>query len=192
MDSNPLANALRLWAESAPDSLFTGSDWIIACWQARDGRLAVSGLLAATYSLDPDAEATAPAFTRPQVPDAWLGYALDFDGRVFDLVTKRPASSGHLAGVGLVKAKPGTRDDAVVLAWMATGEAAIRVELHRYADAVGRCEVGDPLWWDQQDLFEPLERYRAAACGWPPALPTALAIPDRSERPSTAAWAGPC
>jgi hypothetical protein len=81
VNSNNLAAALRTWAGSAPDSLFSEEPWIIACWQAPEGDLSISGLLAATYALDADEPAPVPPVRRSQ-PYGWRTPS-----------TSRPASS---------------------------------------------------------------------------------------------------
>ncbi|MCD0444291.1 hypothetical protein LO763_11725 [Glycomyces sp. A-F 0318] len=192
MNHDHLTTALRIWAAAAPDSLYSGSRWIFACWQEPDGSLTVSALFAASDCLDAATYDEDDARPDAPIPAPWVEFALDVDGLVFDLVTERPGRPCLLAGVGVAAAaRPGPREDANVHAWMATGKAAIAVELHRHGAAVGQCEVGDPLWWDRQELFEPLERFRAAATGWPPALPESLTAPASRSR-SAVPWNGPC
>ncbi|MEU6858493.1 hypothetical protein AB0B28_06430 [Glycomyces sp. NPDC046736] len=183
MNHDRLATALRAWADSAPVSLFDGSRWIIACWQDPKGHLTASSLLTASNHLSGAGdEETAAVVPDAPIPARWLKSALDFDGRIFDLTVTRPSGPHLLAGVGLAAATPGPRENAIVHVWIAAASAAISAELHRRNTAIGRCQVGDPLWWDRRKLFEPLERFRAAATGWPPILPARFAEPG--------AWAG--
>ncbi|MEU5874246.1 hypothetical protein AB0A73_22150 [Glycomyces sp. NPDC047369] len=192
MNHDDLTAALRRWAASAPESLYEGSRWTIACWQDAEGRLTVSGLLVATWGLvDFEEDPTIRARPNAPIPAWWLETALDLESITNLLASAGPGGPDLLAGVGIAAA-PGPREDAIVHAWLAVADAAIRVELHRHGTWIGRCAIGDPLWWDQRALFEPLERFRARATGWPPNLPANLTAPTTNPRTSAAAWTGPC
>ncbi|MCC3762576.1 hypothetical protein K3N28_05770 [Glycomyces sp. TRM65418] len=198
MHSDDLPTALRAWFAATADHLHRGR-WIIACWQTPQGRLTVAELPEATACLD-DLDGCIIAPDEP-LPAAWLTEALDFHLRMCDHVPARPTGPFGLVGVGLAVTKPAFKPEpelepdaweaATEHAWIVSDDGAFTVELYLHAAAVGRCEVGDPLWWDRQELFEPLERYRAAITGWPPILPatTNPALPVPASSPAD--WLGP-
>jgi hypothetical protein len=190
MITDNLCATLRVWAGPAQDRLAaddtrTPVPWIIACWEDGAGQIATSLLPAATAALQDHLGQIGPG-SEQTVPTDWLKAASDSTAFMSDIVMGEPR---HLAGIGLV-----TRTTAV------TGQDATRIQIaaargtaFTYERQDGGCEarlrfdVGDPLWWDHQAVLAPLERYRAAATGWPPVLPEAK--PARPEAPR--AHAGP-
>lgn len=191
MITDNLCATLRIWAGPAQDRLVaddtrTRVPWIIACWEDGAGQIATSLLPAATDALQDHLGQVGPAPEQEVLPTGWLKSASDFTAFMSDIVMGDP---WHLAGIGLI-----TRTTA------ATGQRAMRIQIaadrgtaftyERHdggSEARLRFDVGDPLWWDQQAVLEPLERYRAAATGWPPVLPEA----DPARPEPSRAHAGP-
>lgn len=191
MITHNLCAALRIWAGPARDRL-TADDpqtrvpWVIACWEDAVGQISTTLLREATTALrgrrsemDFDSDQLA-------LPADWLKAASDFTARVRDIVIGKPE---YLAGIGLITRTTTTTGQRAMRVQIATasGDAFTFEHGDDGGEARLRCKAGDPLWWDQQAVLEPLERYRAAVTGWLPVLPDNGATPARSDSPSAEA-----
>ncbi|MDA1359797.1 hypothetical protein O1R50_09195 [Glycomyces luteolus] len=191
MITDNLCTALRIWTGPAQDRLAaddtrTRVPGIIACWEDGAGQISTSLLPTATAALqahlghaDLDPEQRA-------LPTDWPKAASDFTALMRDIVMGEP---WYLAGIGLVtRTTAATGQHTMCIQIAADRGTAFTYERHDSGSETRlRFDVGDPLWWDQQAVLEPLERYRAAATGWPPVLPEA--DPAHTEPPR--AHAGP-
>lgn len=199
MHTDTLMTALYEWTGPARDRLAIDDPearppWIIACWEDADSTAAVSVLASATAALHHGYDKTDWHSAMP-LPDGWLEAAVSSDTHMRDLTT---GPTRYLAGVGLLtseitgdghwgmRARIAMNDGAFVYEHRDDGPHTARTEARL------RIGLGDPIWWDEQSMLEPLERYRSTVTGGQPHLPETDREPVLAWPSSSAGWPGPC
>lgn len=198
MHTDTLMTALHEWTGPARDPLATDAPkvrlpWIIACWEDADNTVTVSTLASATAELHHRGDGSDGHPVMP-LSDGWLEAAVSFKTRMRDLTT---GPTRYLAGVGLLTGETAGDGRWAMHARIAMNGGAFMYE-HRDggrhgtgAEARMRIDLNSPIWWNEQSVLEPLERYRAADTGDRLHLPGTALKPAPIWPSSIPNWLGP-
>ncbi len=198
MHTDTLMTALHEGAGPARDRLTTGAPevrppWIIACWEDAANAVTVSVLASATAELHHGRDGSDDRPAMP-LPGGWLEAAVSSEARMRDLTT---GPTRYLAGVGLLTGEITGNGRWTMRVRIAMNGGAFMYE-HRDGGSHGtgaearlRIDLSSPIWWDEQPVLEPLERYRATVTGDRPRLPGTAHKWAPSCPPSVPSWIGP-